>query len=328
MIIDIHIHVAGKGDTSECYMSETLQKSPPYLLMLIATGQLFEEVNDATIRQHLVETLNGSSLVDRGVFLAMEQPYDADGNPMQGHLYTPNDYVADLADRNEKVLFGASVHPDRADALSELERVAARGAVLLKWIPSVQNINPRRERYLPFYEKLKDLGLPLLCHVGAEHAIPSPARESDGYYQRFNEPRRLIAALEAGLTVIAAHCCLPCFSWDPDHTDDFFDLMHEADEKEWHLYADVSALACPFPHRVGLLGKVLRELPHDRLVFGSDYPVPVSSLWPGAAGEIDPVEWAEATLTANPLDRNLKMIRALGFGEQVLTKAETILRLT
>ncbi len=34
-----------------------------------------------------------------------------------------------------------------------------------------------KPEYLPFYEKLRDLSLPLLCHVGAEHAVPCPEPE-------------------------------------------------------------------------------------------------------------------------------------------------------
>ncbi len=103
--------------------------------------------------------------------------------------------------------------------------------------------------------------------------------------------------------------------------------MERSDREAWNLYADVSALAGPFPYRVGLLKRIVRELPHERLILGSDYPIPVSPLWPGAAGEVDFQEWANALLTQNPFDRNVKMIRALGFTEQVLTNAKEVLRL-
>ena len=326
-VIDIHVHIAGTGSESECYMSDKLRKSPAYILMLAATGQLFNEVNDETIRRHLMQHLEESNLVDSAVFLAFDQVHDRKGNPLpeQTNLYTPNDYVAALAQRHEKVLFGASVHPDRKDALEELDRVVERGAVLLKWIPSSQDINPRRKRYVPFYKKLADLDLPLLCHVGAEHAIPSPEPES--HYRRFNHPNRLVPALENGVKVIAAHCCTPVFSWDPNYTGTFINLMQRSYEERWVLYADVSALTGPFPYRVGLLKRIVTELPHERLVLGSDYPIPVSPLWPGAAGEIDFQEWADGLLTGNPFDRNVKIIRALGFAQQVLTNGEKVLLL-
>jgi predicted TIM-barrel fold metal-dependent hydrolase len=170
------------------------------------------------------------------------------------------------------------------------------------------------------------LNLPLLCHVGAEHAIPSP--EPEDQYRQFDEPMVLVPALEEGVKVIAAHCAMPVFSWDSDYTQDFIGLMGRALQEGWNLYSDVSALAGPFPHRMGILKKMVRELPHDRLLLGSDYPIPVTPLWPGVGAEIDLDEWADAMLTRNPLDRNVKVVRALGFSEQILTNAEKVLLLS
>jgi predicted TIM-barrel fold metal-dependent hydrolase len=327
MVIDVHVHLAGTGSHSGCFISPRLRRSPAYLLMLATTGQIFGEVNDASIRQHLVGVLNGSALVDRAVFLAMDQVHDAQGraHPELTNLHTPNDWVAELAAREEKVLFGASVHPDRADALDEIDRVLEQGAVLMKWIPSSQDINPSRKRYVPFYEKLARAGLPLLCHVGAEHAIPAP--EPENQFRPFDDPNRLVTALEAGVKVIAAHCCTPVFSWDTDYLEDFLELIGRSEAEGWALYGDVSALAGPFPHRTGLLKRIVGEIPPQRLLLGSDYPIPVSPLWPGAAGEMDLAEWADAMLTQNPLDRNVKVMRSLGFGPDLLTNAERVLRL-
>jgi predicted TIM-barrel fold metal-dependent hydrolase len=327
MIIDVHVHVAGTGSESACFMSDKLRTSPAYYFMLATTGQLFQAVDDAAIREHVVGVVNESNLVDRAVFLALDLVHDRTGRamPEQTHLYAPNDYVAELARSEEKVLFGASVHPDRSEALEELDRVAAMEAVLVKWIPSSQDIDPLRSEYVPFYRKLAALGLPLLCHVGAEHAVPAP--EPEEQYRPYDDPNRLLRALENGATVIAAHCSTPVFKADPNYLDDFIALMKRSDVEGWNLYADVSALAAPFPHRVGLLERVVHELPHERLVLGSDYPIPVSPLLPGAAGEIDMKEWWDAFCTQNALDKNVKVIRALGFDECVLTNAEKVLRL-
>ena len=129
------------------------------------------------------------------------------------------------------------------------------------------------------------------------------------------------------MKVIAAHCCTPVWSWDPDYTDFFIGLMERSRQEGWRLYADVSALAAPLPYRIGLLKKIVNELPHDRLILGSDYPIPVSPLLPGVAEETDFHEWADAMLTQNALDRNVKVVRALGFEEQVCTNAEKVLLL-
>lgn len=326
MVIDVHVHVAGTGSHSPCFISEKLRRSPAYLLMLATTGHLFGKVDDQTIREHILLTLRKAELVQRAVFLALDMVYDHQGKPLPQctHLYVPNDHVAHMAALEPRALLGASVHPDRPDALEELERVTQLGAALVKWIPSSQQINPSRKRYVPFYRKLAELGLPLLSHAGAEHAVPCSEPEEE--FRAFDDPSRLIFALEEGVKVIAAHCALPVFSRDEDYTEMFINLMHQADKEGWNLYGDVSALAAPFPHRVGILRRILKELPHERLILGSDYPIPVTPLWPGAAGEMDLEEWAGAMLTSNPLDRNLKVIRALGFSPQVLTNAQKVLR--
>jgi uncharacterized protein len=52
------------------------------------------------------------------------------------------------------MLFGASIHPYRKDAVAELERCVGLGAVLLKWLPVVPDFNPADQRCFPFYEAL------------------------------------------------------------------------------------------------------------------------------------------------------------------------------
>src|SRR6185312_14728454 len=89
------------------------------------------------------------------------------------HLYVSNDYVIELAKRHRKVLFGASVHPYRKDAVAEIERCVADGAVLLKWLPIVQDFDPSDERCFPVYEALAHYKLPLLCHTGGERSLPN-----------------------------------------------------------------------------------------------------------------------------------------------------------
>ncbi|MBN1901385.1 amidohydrolase family protein, partial [Candidatus Sumerlaeota bacterium] len=231
MIIDIHIHMAGTGSESGCYMSDYLKMTPAYLIMLITTNMIFKKVNDKTIRQHHLKILEDSKL-DRGVFLAMDEAYNSKGEKMTTHLYTPNDYVAEIAKKEKKVLFGASVHPDRKDAINEMEKVVENGAALMKWIPSSQNINPEKKKYNSFYKKLADLEIPLLCHVGAEHTIPEPNPLLKSRYHKLNNPANIIQALECGVKVIAAHCCTPVFFLDTvlfkDYFKNFLSLMKKS----------------------------------------------------------------------------------------------------
>jgi len=127
----------------------------------------------------------------------------------ESHLLTPNDVIIDIAKENPRVLFGASVHPYRKkkDLLAEMTRCVDNGAVLFKWIPSSQQINPWDDRCLPFYETLAEAKIPLLCHTGAELAVPRLTLMR----KKFDDPRRLKKALNAGVRVIAAHCATPYF---------------------------------------------------------------------------------------------------------------------
>ena len=61
----------------------------------------------------------------------------------------------------------------RRDAVAELERVARDGAVLIKWLPITQDIDPSDARCVPFYEALAHLGIPLLSHTGWERTLPT-----------------------------------------------------------------------------------------------------------------------------------------------------------
>ncbi|MCK7472260.1 MAG: hypothetical protein MZU95_17000 [Desulfomicrobium escambiense] len=65
-------------------------------------------------------------------------------------MYLPNEFVAGEVRRHPNLLFGASINPLRRDALRRLEQVADDGAVLLKWLPPIQHIDPADRRLVPF----------------------------------------------------------------------------------------------------------------------------------------------------------------------------------
>jgi predicted TIM-barrel fold metal-dependent hydrolase len=139
-------------------------------------------------------------LLDAAVVLAFDAVHDEDGrlDEANTHLYVTNDYVADLVPNHAKFLFGASIHPYRKDALAELERCVQRGAVLLKWLPIVQNFDPADKRCFPIFEALAHYQLPLLSHTGGEVALPNLRYAAA-------DPLLLVPALTRGVTVIAAH---------------------------------------------------------------------------------------------------------------------------
>jgi len=326
-IIDMHLHFgAPKDEESGCYWSEEFTKQPAYIALLLLTGSLFKKIDIHYIRKRILRIINRSKYVNKSVLLALDQVYDENGNvhPEYTHLYVPNRYLSDLAKENSRVLFGASVHPYRNDWREELDFCLQNRAVLCKWIPSSQLINPEHPKCLPFYQKLVEHKLPLLCHTGPEYAIPT----SDKTYIEFDNPKYLRTALDEGVTVIVAHCAMPYFGLlDVDYQDDFKEflkLFEEAEQNNWNLYADLSAVCSPFRTRyIKIIKEKLDKIPSDKLLFGSDYPIPLSELTYNKSTDF--FSWLKfvlrVRLTKNPLDKNYLVIKGMEFDESLFTNA-------
>jgi len=168
-----------------------------------------------------------------------------------------------------------SVNPLRADALERLERHAEAGCRGAKFLQNYWLLDLNREAFIPYYEKLAALKLPLVIHLGNEFAIHSSSRYEG------NDMLRL--PLECGVTVIAAHMSIgrlrhPLAPWrnlsrDPRHFDaEYFDLLEKL-ETIPNLYADLASILVPL--RARALPHLARQgRIHHKLLFGSDYPVP------------------------------------------------------
>ncbi|MCI0514549.1 amidohydrolase [candidate division KSB1 bacterium] len=323
-IIDMHFHFGTPPDeTSGCFWSKEFERSIAYFSMLLITRTLFKKVNFELIRTRMLATVNESEFIQQVVWLAMDHVYDDDGvaHPEQTHLYVPNRFLAELAQANPRVLFGASVHPNRPDWRAELDFCLQHQAVLCKWIPSSQQINPADRRYDQFYEKLAQHQLPLLCHAGPEHAIPTSKSE----FNKYNNPQYLEPALELGVTVIVAHCALPFFwIFDKKYQDDFqalLKLFEKAQQNHWKLYADLSALC--FPQRSFYIETIQKHIPPERLLLGSDYPVPLFELTYHKSTNF--FNWirflVKLAFMKNLLDKNYLLLQEMGFQASVFTNA-------
>src|SRR5262249_15779642 len=148
-----------------------------------------------------------------------EHVHDDHGRPIPnaGSFYVPNEYVLGLARKHREFLPAVSIHPGRPDALEELERCLAGGAVMMKCLPNCQNINCSDRGFPSFWERMAAARLPLLAHTGGEHTLPVVRPE-------YSDPRSLILPLECGVTVIAAHCATKSGLTDPEYFDIFAEL--------------------------------------------------------------------------------------------------------
>ncbi len=201
---------------------------------------------------------------------------DDAGAPMQERstFHVPDAYVAGLAASHPSHFeWAASIHPHDPQALDRLDAAAARGARAIKWLPSAQNIDPADARCDRFYAKLAALQMPLITHAGDEQAV-------HGFGEHLGNPLRLRRPLDAGVRVVVAHCASLGIAEDIDRNgstmltnfDLFARLMGEPRYRA-NLVGDIAAIVQS--NRMGVIGTLLERRDwHDRLLNGSDYPLP------------------------------------------------------
>lgn len=269
--------------------------------------------------------------VDRLVLLAFDE-YRMDAGRVIGaaerrqrlgsDLYTSNSLVrAMCAARPDRYLFGASLHPYRAGACVMLEEVKSAGAVLVKWLPIHQNIRAEDPRTVAFLRRAGELRMPMLVHYGGEMSLSRQHME-------FEHPGRMLQVLRElrrdGVMppVIVAHVATPSFFWQ---SEDGFRCLIEAMLGEFRdapLFADISALAAF--GRTGKLAQLAQDRrTHRKLVWGSDYPIPVLK-WPFWRRVPRSQRRAIAGLPSW-VEQDICLKRALGFDDCVFTQAAEIL---
>ncbi len=283
--LDVHTHVVGigRGGTGAEVNPRMRSFASPFhhykfLVYCSAAGIDDLERADERYVERLVELARHAVPRARHVVLAFDHHYSEDGaiDLVHTEFYVPNDHALAVAGAHpELFLAGGSVHPYRADALAELDRLAARGVRLIKWLPNAMGIDPASARCDGFYAKLLEHRMVLLTHTGDEQAVD--AEEMQG----LGNPLRLRRALDAGVTVIAAHCASRGTDEDLDRADRarvssfglFLRLLGEA-RYAGRLFGDISAMTqfnrCGEP----LATLLAREDLQPRLVNGSDYPLP------------------------------------------------------
>ncbi|MCG3150071.1 MAG: hypothetical protein PCFJNLEI_03540 [Verrucomicrobiae bacterium] len=305
----MHVHIVGNGARgSGCWLRPTGWYSLLGRFMCHHIGLKVRTFADPDFDERylarLLELLRASSL-QQAVILANDQVYHADGRLMEGAgtFYVPNDYVLKLAHQHPEFLPACSIHPARPDALEELERCVAGGAVLMKCLPNCHNIDGNDPRYRKFWERMAALKLPLLAHTGGEHTLQI-------IEPKYADPRVLTLPLECGVTCIAAHCGGRGFV-DPEYFHVFAGML----SRYPNLYGDISAFNIP------IRSQHFREcLQLERLVHGSDYPVPVFAHWAWLRGLLDWEQFRQCQRIANPIERDYQIKRAIGFSEDVFTR--------
>ena len=321
-IIDMHCHTAGIGaGGSGCFVSSAMRRNVRFNFFLSTFGVSERELvqqGDGLVLERLSRCLGESLHVSAAVVLAMDGVVDAHGDLDEAatEIYIPNEFLGRECRAYPNLLFGASINPRRPDALERLERVAADGAVLLKWLPSVQGINPADPHLKAFYRRLYELKLPLLTHTGSEESFTRVDNS-------LADPLHLRSALDEGVTVIAAHCASNGTSAGQSNLARLLPLFADYP----NLYADFSSLTQA--NRLGHLPKVLRHTEiHDRLLYGSDMPIInswITSPW-WHAYRITFSNVRRIAAIRNPWDRDVELKRALGVTEDMLLNNSKIFK--
>jgi predicted TIM-barrel fold metal-dependent hydrolase len=321
--LDVHCHmVCLPRAGSECFVSPALLHSYKYKVYLNFVGVTEKQLQDGgddIVADKVSAEIARSSTTAKAVLLALDGAVkDGALDEAKSEVYIPNELVAHEVARHDNLLLGASVNPNRKDALERLKWAHEHGAVLIKWIPSVMEIDPSDPALEPFYRKMIEYKLPLLVHTGAEKTF---TRADDDLC----DPARLELPLKLGVTVIAAHMA----STGRFHGESGFERLLKLIRKYPNLYADVSATT-QF-NRIGFLKMALKhpEL-KGRLVYGTDWPLqkfPV--IWPEYhLGALSPRQISRVSRVKNTWDRDVALKKALGVPDEVFTAGWDVLGLT
>lgn len=322
-IVDLHVHAAGIGaGGSGCYVSDTIKDSYKFDIYLSAfsiSKQELERVGDQVVFRKLSEKLAQSSHVGAAVVLALDGVIDQHGklDLSQTEIYIPNQFVAENTAKYDNLLFGASINPYRPDALERLDLVKQQGAKLIKWIPSIQLIDPADPKIKAFYQKMIALDLPLLTHTGQEKSFTKA--EDD-----LADPQRLKLPLSLGVTVIAAHIA----TTGETHGEDNMQRILPMFSQYANLYADISSLTQI--NKLGFLNRALVDpRVKGRLIYGSDFPlinmVLVSAYYFPLNLTLE--QMMDINNIENVWDRDVKLKQALGVQSDVFARTSKLLNL-
>ena len=288
-LVDYHTHVVGvgAGGTGNLLNPAMRSKRNPlkYLKFSVyqsACGIKDMENADREFVLRLADQVRHIENHGKYRLLAFDKNYNSDGtvNLAKTEFYTCNEHVVQLAAEFPDMFIPTmSVNPYRVDAMEELNKWAAHGIRMIKWLPNAMGINPSDPRCDPFYQRMKELDLVLLSHTGEEKAVEA---EED---QKLGNPLHLRRPLDHGVKVIAAHCAGLGENPDLDRpgqprVPNFQLFMRLMEEKKYEglLFGDISAMTQQ--NRIGLpLTTLLKRTElHSRLVNGSDYPLPAINI--------------------------------------------------
>jgi uncharacterized protein len=309
--LDIHVHLFGMGDAgSGCRLSKTTTEGLlfKYMAAKMKLRDRAKTIDEGYVLA-LAEQVEKSGL-DKAVILAQDAVYDQRGKPDwdKTHFYIPNDYLLQVVARySERMIPCVSINPERADAIEELERCAAKGARILKIHPPIHGVDLAEKKHAKFFRRCADLKTIVMVHTGHEHSAPI-------FDIGLANPRKLELALDSGCTVVACHCGTGRTTDRPNMLPDFLEMVH----KHKNLWGDTSIL--------GSLGRardfkrlIADSEAKEQLLHGSDFPFPSVPL--GFAYIIGLKKAIQLQFIENWMEQDLALKEALGIGRASAERA-------
>lgn len=309
--IDVHVHLAGLGGGGAgCHISPRMARSLSFqaLKRLLAIDTRDGVAATEAFAQRLAAFADSATELDYVAAFAMDGVYTGGGelDLAQSHLLVPNAWTFHVCRRSPKLLPVISINPQRADALAELARWGP-DAVALKWLGPMQKFDPTDRAHERFYDALRELGLPVIAHSGCEHTFP-------GMAQRLGNPLLYEGLLQRGIPVVFSHCGTGSWVFPRhDYSLEFIQLL----ERYPHAYGDTSAFASLV--RRGELRRFAASRYLDRILHGSDWPIPSSALV--FLPELGFNRVLGLTRDRHPLDKDVRIKREMGLPETVFTGA-------
>lgn len=280
-IWDSHVHIVGTGDSDSGIWFNPNMDSWAHPTLKIQknfyeNGACADPTNtDVSAIDRLVNLSAEMPAGYKSMLFAFDWFHNPNGKPNKENsiFYIPNDYAAKVASQHSKYFeWVASIHPYRADAVDALVQAKEQGARAIKWLPPGMGIDPASPKCDAFYKKAADLNMPIITHTGKESAV-------QGGDQNHGNPLRLRRGLDQGVRIILAHCASDGDDEDLDNGNkrisslDLFARLMDTPDYQTLAYGEISAIT--LVNHAWAIKRVLERTDwHDRLVNGSDYPLP------------------------------------------------------
>ena len=284
---DCHVHLAGLGDGgSGIVVGPQLSSALHPLhyaqrLFYMNAGCAHDAPGkvDAAYAARLLNLCDAMPAGFKVMLFAFERFHDEAGvaHMERTAFYVPDAWAAKLAaDFPARFEWVASIHPYRPAAVDALQATISGGARAVKWLPAAMGMDPGSPKCDAFYRVLATSGTPLIVHCGEEKAV----KGSD--LQAFGNPLRLRRALDAGVKVVVAHCASLGEDIDVDRGEhgpkrssfELFLRLHGEARAKGLLFGDISAITQRNRKPAVIRTLLEREDLHERLLHGSDYPLP------------------------------------------------------